>query len=133
MKKFLKEFKEFAVKGNMFDMAIGVIMGGAVTKVITSIVTDLMNPLIGLVVGKGANLADLKFTVNGVDFTYGVFLNNLLDFLLITLMIFLMVKGINKMRNLKKDEEVKEAPIEPEISSTDKLLTEILEELKKQK
>lgn len=81
MKKFLKEFKEFAVKGNMFDMAIGVIMGGAVTKVITSIVTDLMNPLIGLVVGKGANLADLKFTVNGVDFTYGVFLNNLLDFL----------------------------------------------------
>lgn len=133
MKKFLKEFKEFAVKGNMFDMAIGVIMGGAVTKVITSIVTDLMNPLIGLVVGKGANLADLKFTVNGVDFTYGVFLNNLLDFLLIALMIFLMVKGINKMRNLKKDEEVKEAPIEPEISSTDKLLTEILEELKKQK
>lgn len=133
MKKFLKEFKEFAVKGNMFDMAIGVIMGGAVTKVITSIVTDLMNPLIGLVVGKGANLADLKFTVNGVDFTYGVFLNNLLDFLLIALMIFLMVKGINKMRNLKKGEEVKEAPIEPEISSTDKLLTEILEELKKQK
>ena len=133
MKKFLKEFKEFAVKGNMFDMAIGVIMGGAVTKVITSIVTDLMNPLIGLVVGKGANLADLKFTVNGVDFTYGVFLNNLLDFLLIALMIFLMVKGINKMRNLKKDEEVKEVPIEPEISSTDKLLTEILEELKKQK
>lgn len=133
MKKFLKEFKEFAVKGNMFDMAIGVIMGGAVTKVITSIVTDLMNPLIGLVVGKGANLADLKFTVNGVDFTYGVFLNNLLDFLLIALMIFLMVKGINKMRNLKKAEEVKEAPIEPEISSTDKLLTEILEELKKQK
>lgn len=133
MKKFLKEFKEFAVKGNMFDMAIGVIMGGAVTKVITSIVTDLMNPLIGLVVGKGANLAGLKFTVNGVDFTYGVFLNNLLDFLLIALMIFLMVKGINKMRNLKKDEEVKEVPIEPEISSTDKLLTEILEELKKQK
>ena len=133
MKKFLKEFKEFAVKGNMFDMAIGVIMGGAVTKVITSIVTDLMNPLIGLVVGKGANLADLKFTVNGVDFTYGVFLNNLLDFLLIVLMIFLMVKGINKMRNLKKDEEVKEVPIESEISSTDKLLTEILEELKKQK
>ena len=133
MRTFLKEFKEFAVKGNMFDMAIGVIMGGAVTKVITSIVTDLMNPLIGLVVGKGANLADLKFTVNGVDFTYGVFLNNLLDFLLIALMIFLMVKGINKMRNLKKGEEVKEAPIEPEISSTDKLLTEILEELKKQK
>ena len=134
MKKFINEFKEFALKGSMFDMAIGVIMGSAVSKVVSSIVTDLITPLISLVTGGTAALSEMVFTINGVNFNYGLFLNNVIDFVIIALIIFLMVKGLNKVRTLalaKKKEE--EKPVEPEISSTDKLLMEILEELRKQK
>lgn len=134
MKKFMNEFKEFALKGNMFDMAIGVIMGAAVSKVVSSIVSDLVTPLITLISGGTTALTDKMWVVNGAEFKYGLFLSNVIDFFMTALIIFLMVKGINKVRNLsllKKQEEEKAAP-KPEISSTDKLLTEILEELKKQ-
>ena len=132
MKKFLNEFKEFALKGSMFDMAIGVIMGGAVSKVVSSIVSDLVTPLITLISGGETALTEKMWVVNGAEFKYGLFLNNVVDFLLTALIIFMMVKMINKVRTLsKKQEEEKPAPA-PEISSTDKLLMEILEELKNQ-
>lgn len=134
MKKLLNEFKEFAIKGNMFDMAIGVIMGAAVSKVVSSIVSDLVAPLITLVLGDNSALSEKVWVVGMAEFKYGLFLSNVIDFLMTAVIIFLMVKMINKVRNLsQKKEEVEEKPAEPEISSTDQLLIEILNELKKQK
>lgn len=133
MKKFVSEFREFALKGSMFDMAIGVIMGGAVSKVVTSLVTNVFTPLIALLTGGGMNFDDKLFTINSVEFTYGVFITDVIDFLMTAFIIFIMVKGLNKLRKLNAKPEEETAPAEPEISSTDKLLQEILEELKKQK
>lgn len=133
MKKFVKEFKEFALKGSMFDTAIGVIMGAAVSKVVTSIVTNLFTPLITLLTGGGMNMEDKVFVINEVEFTYGVFVNAAFDFFMTALIIFLMMKGLNKIRKLSAKPEPEPTPVEPELSSTDKLLQEILEELKKQK
>lgn len=129
MKKILEEFKEFALKGSMFDMAIGVIMGGAVSKVVTSIVTDIVTPLISIVTGGEQQFVDLVWTLNGVTLNVGLFINNLIDFFVTAVIIFCLVKALNTFRK-KKEEPV---PAVPEISSTDQLLMEILEELKKQK
>ena len=133
MKKILNEFKEFAIKGNMFDMAIGMIIGSAFTGLVKSLVDTLINPLIAIVTGGTTDFSGYVFTVNGVDVLYGQFITGVINFLITAFVVFLMVKMMNKLRDLGKKEEVvvEEAPAEPEISSTDKLLMEILEELKK--
>lgn len=133
MKKILNEFKEFAIKGNMFDMAIGMIVGSAFTGLVKSLVDTLINPLIAIVTGGTTDFSGYVFTINGVDVLYGQFITGLINFFITAFVVFLMVKMMNKLRNLGKKEEpvVEEAPAEPEISSTDKLLMEILEELKK--
>lgn len=133
MKKILNEFKEFAIKGNMFDMAIGMIIGSAFTGLVKSLVDTLINPLIAIVTGGTTDFSGYVFTINGVDVLYGQFITGLINFFITAFVVFLMVKMMNKLRNLGKKEEpvVEEAPAEPEISSTDKLLMEILEELKK--
>ena len=133
MKKILNEFKEFAIKGNMFDMAIGMIIGSAFTGLVKSLVDTLINPLIAIVTGGTTDFSGYVFTVNGVDVLYGQFITGLINFLITAFVVFLMVKMMNKLRDLGEKEEVvvEEAPAEPEISSTDKLLMEILEELKK--
>lgn len=133
MKKILNEFKEFAIKGNMFDMAIGMIIGSAFTGLVKSLVDNLINPLIAIVTGGTTDFSGYVFTVNGVDVLYGQFITGIINFLITAFVVFLLVKMMNNLRNLSKKEEVvvEEAPVEPEISSTDKLLMEILEELKK--
>lgn len=133
MKKILNEFKEFAIKGNMFDMAIGMIIGSAFTGLVKSLVDTLINPLIAIVTGGTTDFSGYVFTVNGVDVLYGQFITGIINFLITAFVVFLLVKMMNNLRNLGKKEEpvVEEAPAEPEISSTDKLLMEILEELKK--
>lgn len=130
----LKEFKEFAMKGNVVDMAVGIIIGGAFGKIVSSLVSDVIMPPIGLLLG-GVDFSDLALTlkdaeegVEAVTMKYGAFLMTVIDFLIIAFAIFMVVKGMNK---LKKKEEAAPPPAPPEPSSTDKLLMEIRDSLKK--
>ncbi len=140
MKKFISEFKEFALKGNVFDMAIGVVIGGAFTAIVTSLVTDIITPIISLIANT-SNLETLEYTlreaviVNGetikeaVVFRYGSFIDTIISFLIIALIIFMFIKAINK---LKRTESIEEAVEEPTPPSDEVLLLEkIYEELKK--
>jgi len=140
MGKFINEFKEFAIKGNAVDMAVGVIIGGAFGKIVSSIVDDIIMPPIGWLIG-GVNFSDLKCTLPSVDvgieklapatINYGNFIQTTLDFLIIALCVFLMVRGINKLSKKNKPEEpVKEEPKVPEPSNEEKLLSEIRDLLK---
>lgn len=123
---FVKEFKEFAVKGNVMDMAVGVIIGGAFGKIVSSVVDDLLMPLVGMLTG-GVDFTALSVKVGEATLTYGNLIQNVIDFLIVAFCIFLMVKGINK---LKKQPEP-EAPAGP--SAEEKLLTEIRDLLKEKK
>lgn len=93
----LKEFKTFIMRGSVMDLAVGVIIGGAFGKIVSSLVTDLLMPLIGLVIG-GIDFSGLAFTLGSAKVTYGNFINNLIDFIIIALVIFLLVKGINSLQ-----------------------------------
>ena len=93
----VKEFKEFAMKGNVVDLAVGIIIGGAFGKIVTSLVSDIIMPLIGLIIG-GIDFTGLAFTIGGAKVTYGNFINNIIDFLIIALVIFLIVKGVNSLQ-----------------------------------
>lgn len=139
MGKFLNEFKSFAIKGNAVDMAVGVIIGGAFGKIVSSIVNDLIMPPIGWLIG-GVNFSDLKFTlpaeqiVEGVQtqaatINYGNFIQTLIDFIIIAFCVFLMVKGINNLSKKKKAEPEQPTPT-PEPSNEEKLLSEIRDLLK---
>ena len=102
MKKFFKEFKEFALTGNVMDMAVGIIIGGAMTAIVTSLVNDKLNPIIGLFVGD--NFSNLKATVLGATFNYGAFIMAVINFLIVALVIFLIVKALNKAQQARKNE-----------------------------
>ena len=139
MGKFLNEFKSFAIKGNAVDMAVGVIIGGAFGKIVSSIVNDLIMPPIGWLIG-GVNFSDLKFIlpaeqiVEGVQtqaatINYGNFIQTLIDFIIIAFCVFLMVKGINSLSKKKEAEPEQPAPT-PEPSNEEKLLSEIRDLLK---
>ena len=124
---FVKEFKEFAVKGNVLDLAIGVIIGGAFGKIVTSMVDDIITPAILNPAMKAINAENLsQLVVPGTAIKYGNFLSSTISFIVIALCLFLVIKGINK---LKKDEPKEVVPAGP--SSTDALLMEIRDELKK--
>lgn len=97
----LKEFKDFAMRGNVMDLAIAVIIGGAFGKIIASLVKDILMPLIGLLLG-GLTFSELTTTVNGVDITYGLFIQAIVDFIVIAFVIFMLVRTMN---NAKKKEE----------------------------
>lgn len=126
---FVKEFKEFAIKGNVMDMAVGVIIGGAFGKIVTSLVGDVLMPIIGVFTG-GLNFSSLAITVGEAEIKYGQFLQNIFDFIIIALCIFLMIKGMNSLKR-KKVEEPAPAPAPAEPSNEEKLLTEIRDLLKK--
>ena len=130
MKKIFKEFKEFISKGNVVDLAVGVIIGGAFGKIVTSLVNDVLMTLIGIVLG-GVDFSKLTLNVGDAKIAYGMFIQNIIDFLIIAFCVFMFVKVINKLSNLKKKEEVKEdkkeEPKETELS----ILKEIRDELKK--
>jgi large conductance mechanosensitive channel len=91
-----KEFKAFIMRGNVMDLAVGVIIGGAFGKIVGSLVNDILMPLIGLLIG-GIDFSGLSFTLGSATVAYGLFINNIIDFLIIALVIFLMVKGINRL------------------------------------
>ncbi len=128
MKKFFSDFKEFAMKGNVLDMAVGVIIGAAFGKIVTSLVENVLMPLIGMATG-GLNFADLSCKVGEAELKYGQLLQDIFDFLIIALCIFMMVKAIAKMMRKKAEEPA--APAEP--SAEEKLLTEIRDLLKQGK
>ncbi|WEV51496.1 large-conductance mechanosensitive channel protein MscL [Lactobacillus sp. ESL0731] len=119
----LKEFKEFIQRGNVIDLAVGVIIGGAFTNIVNSLVNNLINPLIGLFIGK-IDLSNLVLRVGGATFKYGAFINTVINFLIIALIVFFLVKGINR---LTKHQPEKEAPAGP---TTDDYLREIRDLLK---
>ena len=128
MSKFVDEFKEFAMRGNVMDMAVGVIIGGAFGKIVSSLVNDIIMPLIGLVTG-GIDFSDLSVKVIDAEVKYGMFIQNVVDFLIVAFCIFMMIKGINSLK--KKHEEKPAAPAAPaEPSNEEKLLTEIRDLLK---
>lgn len=112
MKKLLGEFKDFISRGNVMDMAVGVIVGSAFTAIVNSLVGDLLNPILGLITG-GTDFSDLKLVLgageNAATLNYGAFISAVINFLLIALVIFLITKGINAMHR-KKIEVVQEAP-----------------------
>ena len=97
----LKEFKDFAMRGNVMDLAIAVIIGGAFGKIIASLVKDILMPLIGLLLG-GLTFSELTATVNGVDITYGLFIQAIVDFIIVAFVIFMLVRTMNNAK--KKDE-----------------------------
>ena len=125
----IKEFKEFISKGNVVDLAVGVIIGGAFGKIVSSLVDNILMPLIGLLLG-GVNFSELSFKVKDATVNYGLFIQNIVDFLIIALCVFLIVKAINKMSNLKKKEEAKKEE-KPAKSDEVKLLEEIRDLMKK--
>ena len=132
----LKEFKEFATKGNVVDLAVGVIIGGAFNKIVSSLVNDIVMPIIGVLTG-GVNFTDLKTTLKAqegpkaaITLNYGQFIQNIVDFLIIAFSIFVVIKALNKFRR-KKTEEAKS--VEPSTPPADiQLLTEIRDLLKKE-
>jgi len=111
MKKFMKEFKEFISRGNVMDMAVGVIIGGAFTAIVTSLVNDIVMPLLSLITG-GFDFSALSIALGegeeAASLNYGAFISAIINFLLIALVIFVIIKSINKMA--KKKEEEKEEP-----------------------
>ncbi len=123
----VKEFKEFAMRGNVVDLAVGVIIGAAFGKIVTSLVTDIIMPPLGYLVGH-IDFKDLKYVIKpavgktpATALNYGLFINNVIDFLIVAFCIFLIVKGIN---SLKKQEEAAPAP-EPAPTNEEILLIEI--------
>lgn len=126
MKKFIHEFKEFISKGNVLDMAIGVIVGSAFSKIVTSLVNDIMMPLIGIIIG-GHDFSNLSIKVGNAKIMYGSFIQNILDFLIVASCLFLVIKIINRFK--KKQEKVKDTPV---VKEEVLLLTEIRDLLKKE-
>lgn len=136
--KIIQEFKQFAMKGNVIDMAVGIIIGAAFGKIVSSLVNDVLMPPLGMLIGR-VNFTDLKFTlmnasvdeagkaVNAVTINYGNFIQTFIDFLLVAFAIFMVIKGINRLK--KKEEEKPSAPPAP--TKEELLLTEIRDLLKK--
>jgi len=126
---FMKEFKEFAMRGSVVDLAVGVVIGGAFGKIVTSLVNDVIMPPIGYLTG-GIDFSEMKYVIEPADpvneiaetaIAYGNFINVIIEFLIIAFCIFLVIKGLNSLK--RKEEEVPESPPEP--SKEEVLLTEI--------
>lgn len=131
MKSFIKEFKEFISNGNVMSMAIGIIIGGAFTAIVNSLVADIITPLIGMILG-GINFSSISITVGSAQLMVGKFIQAVIMFILTALVIFVMMKGLNKLAAKKKaadDAEEAAAPAEP--SDEVKLLMEIRDALNK--
>ena len=113
MKNFMNEFKKFICRGNVMDMAVGVIIGGAFTAIVTSLVNDVINPLLGIF--GGMNFDQLVWNVNGAEIAYGKFITAVINFLIMAFIVFLFVRGINKLREANKEPE---APVAPAAAPT---------------
>lgn len=142
MKKFIEEFKTFALKGNVMSMAVGVIIGGAFQAIVTALTNSFINPLIALITGgveKDPETGALKyiggyFEINGVKFDYGAFLSAVINFIIMALILFLLVKGMNSLMGLgQKKKKAEEKPAPPAPTKEEVLLTEIRDLLKESK
>lgn len=122
----LKDFKEFALKGNVIDLAVAVVIGGAFGKIVTSLVADIIMPIIAFITS-GVDFKELTATVGDVTFTYGLFIQSIVDFVIIAFSIFIVIRIITKSR---KKEEENPAPAEPPKPTEQELLTEIRDLLK---
>ncbi|MGM9910406.1 MAG: large-conductance mechanosensitive channel protein MscL [Lacticaseibacillus absianus] len=122
----IKEFKAFIARGNVIDLAVGVIMGSALTAIVNSLVKNLINPLIGLFVGK-IDMSNLILQIGDAKFKYGEFINSVVNFLIISFVIFLLVKAINKLTPKKEKEEA------PKVSPEAEYLAEIVDLLKEER
>ena len=114
MKKFMQEFKQFALKGNVMDLAVGVIIGAAFQNIVTALTSDFITPLIAALTGKtdeeGGVAIGGTFTINGAVFNYGDFISAIINFLIMAFILFLLIKGINKLMNVGKKKQAPGAP-----------------------
>lgn len=130
MKKFLQEFKTFAMRGNVMDPAVGVIVGGAFSSITNSLINDIIMPIVGIFVSQ-ASFADLTLSIGGAVITYGNFIQAVLNFVILAFVVFCMVKAVNRVAHTQKKEEAPPAPPAP--SHEEKLLTEIRDLLKERR
>ena len=131
MKKIISEFRTFIERGNVVDLAVGVVMGSAFSKIVTSVVDELLMPIIGIIIG-GHDLSNLSINVGSAVIKYGSLINNIINFFIISFCIFILVKFINKLTSINKKEVKKEEKV---VKKSDEviLLEEIRDELKKKK
>lgn len=125
MKNFMAEFKTFIARGNVMDMAVGVIIGGAFNAITTSLINDIVMPILGIFTGS-ISFSELSLTINGAVIAYGNFIQAVLNFIIMAFVVFCLVKAMNKLH--RKKEEAPPAPPEP--SAEEKLLAEIRDLLK---
>ena len=132
MSSFVDEFKAFAMKGNVIDLAVAVVIGAAFGKIVSSLVENIITPVIGLLMG-GVDFSGLAYTIGEAEVTYGAFIQAIIDFLIVALVIFLVIKAIAKAQNLGKEDveaaKEEEKPAEP--SEEVKLLREIRDNLRR--
>lgn len=124
-----EEFKKFISRGNVIDLAVGVIMGSAFGKIVSSLVSDIIMPIVGIISG-GIDFTNLSLTIGKANIKYGVFIQNVVDFLIISFCIFIMVKVVNKITHKDKEEKI---PVPPKKTNEEKLLEEIRDLLKDKK
>lgn len=108
MKKFFKEFKEFALHSNFVALAVGIIIGGALQSVVSSLANNIISPIIGIFIG--ANLDTMSWSVLGATIRYGAFITSIIDFLILAVIVFLMIKGISKIMSMNKKETLTSPP-----------------------
>lgn len=131
MKKIINEFREFISKGNVLDLAVGVIIGGAFQKIVSSLVNDILMPLLGIIIG-GTDFTSLSIKINDATINYGMFIQNVFDFILMALCIFVIIKIFNNIKSkLERKEEIKEEVVISK-SNEEILLEEIRDLLKEQ-
>lgn len=130
MKAFIREFKTFLNRGNVLDLAVGVIIGGAFKSIVDSLTNDILMPFIGIFIGE-STFAALSFQLGGATIAFGSFVQAVVNFLIMAFVIFCLVKGINRFHR-KKEEAAETAPAEPVLTTQEQLLTEIRDLLKEQ-
>lgn len=126
----IKEFKEFIARGNVMDLAVGVIMGGAFSNIVTSLVNNILTPIIGILIG-GHDFSNLAITFGNAKIQYGMFIQSVIDFLIVAVCIFIMVKAINKLMSFKEKKEEKKEEAKKDENTV--LLEEIRDLLKQDK
>ncbi len=127
----IKEFKEFIKRGNVLDLAVGVIVGGAFSSIVTSLVNNILTPLLGIVLG-GIDFSSLSITIQDANIQYGMFIQSVIDFLIVAFCIFLIVKAINKLTHFEKKKEIVEEKKEEAKQVTEMELLEEIRDLLKE-
>lgn len=127
-KGFITEFKEFISRGNVMDMAVGIIIGGAFTAIVNSLVKDIFSPLLGMIIG-GIDFSSLSINLGKASIQYGIFIQNVISFILISLVVFIMIKILNKLSRKADKKEAEEDAAKP-VAEDIVLLTEIRDLLK---